>query len=95
MTITKGALFLAFVAQASAFAAEIKKPEACVDGGAACTAAGGSCCYSPDATHDCCCGSGTHCTVFSGTSCGTSCAPNTGSADAKIAAQFMKAMLSK
>jgi len=57
------------------------KPDACVDGGAACASSGGSCCYSPDSDHDCCCESGYHCTVFSGTSCGVSCAPDITASD--------------
>ena len=62
--------------------AKNEKPDACVDGGAACAALGGSCCYSPDTSHDCCCAAGTHCTITSGTSCDVKgCAPNTAEAE--------------
>lgn len=44
----------------------------CLDGGAAC--GGLDCCFTFGNT-DCCCPSGSHCAVHSGTSCGTVCAP--------------------
>ena len=49
-----------------------KTHNTCVDGGAAC--GGLDCCFS-FGNSDCCCPSGSHCFVFSGTSCGTVCAP--------------------
>ena len=74
-TLTQKNYTMTMAKQVTVSIEKVAKPDACVDGGAACSAIGGTCCYSPDSTHDCCCASGSHCAVFSGTSCGAICAP--------------------